>query len=133
MENSASGAIKDAKRWIATAAYSGESGNYDIALYSAEMALEIAMKALLIKNGVDYPKKHDVIDQFKLVVNSRGVNRQLREKSDDIVKTFSKLLDLRNMAGYNFGELKLDDQTKQETRALIGSTGLYIKIIEATI
>ena len=59
MEMNVKNAIDDANRWVISAEKNFDSGNYDIALYSMEMALEIAMKSFLIKNKIEYPKKHD--------------------------------------------------------------------------
>ncbi len=131
MENRISEAMKDSERWLSSAENNLKAGNYDIALYSSEMSLEIAIKALLIKNGIDYPKKHDVIDQFRLIINQRNTDNKLREKADNIIKTFSQLLDYRNIAGYNFGELKLDDNVKNKTEELIKETKAYIELIES--
>ncbi len=133
MENKINDALADSKRWLSSAQINEKNKNYDIALYSAEMALEIAMKGLLIKRGVDYPKKHDVIDYFKDAVASRGTVEELRKNLDDIISTFSKLLDLRNIAGYNFGMLTQDEELAKETRKLVSSTEKYIPIIEKAI
>ncbi len=130
MERKASDAIDDAKRWLSAAESSEKAGSYDIALYSAEMALEIAMKAVLINKGVDYPKKHDITDYFKTAVDSRSTVKELRDELPSLISTFSELLNLRNAAGYNIGTLRLDEATASKTRELLKRSAVFIGIIE---
>ncbi len=133
MENKARAAIEDSERWLSTAKLSENSGSFDIALYSAEMSLEIAMKALLTKKGVDYPKKHDIIDYFKVSIGSKGIPKELKDESQSIIRTFSELLDLRNSAGYNLGALKLDAVTASKARELISLTEKHIALIKKAV
>ena len=130
MEMNVKNAIDDANRWIISAEKNFDSDNYDIALYSMEMALEIAMKSFLIKNKIEYPKKHDVMDYFKGASTGNNATKDLKKNIDGLATVFSKLLDLRNDAGYNFGRLKNDAKLKDESAKLLKETKKYVEIIE---
>jgi HEPN domain-containing protein len=130
MEMNVKNAMDDAKRWLLSAEKNTSANNYDIALYSMEMALEIAIKSFLIKNKTEYPKKHDVIDYFKAAGAKNDTRKELRENLDGIIKTFSKLLDFRNDAGYNFGRLKNDSKLRDESVKLLRETKRCVELIE---
>ncbi len=97
------------------------------------MALEIAMKALMISEGIDYPKKHDIIDYFKIAVDSKDITKELKNESASIISTFSELLDLRNSAGYNLGTLKLDATTASKSNELIRLVERHIASIKKAL
>ena len=133
MEVNVKNTIDDAKRWLLSAEKNASADNYGIALYSMEMALEIAMKSFLISNKIEYPKKHDVIDYFKAAVAINGTKKSLKENSEWITKTFSILLDLRNDAGYNFGKLENDAKLKDESLRLLKETRRCVDVIEKSL
>ena len=59
--NEAADALEDARRWFDVSILAGEHGDYNIGLYSLEMSVEIALKGVLTKFGIAYPKVHDII------------------------------------------------------------------------
>jgi HEPN domain-containing protein len=87
------------------------AGNYDSAVYSLEMSVEIAFKAVLLALGVEAPKTHAVGDALTIAVaGGMGIPKELKENVRDYVETFNALLDLRAAGGYMYeGSLSMDD------------------------
>lgn len=111
-EKIALAALDDADRWFDVAIISGKAGTYNIGLYSLEMALEIAMKAVLINLDVNYPKVHDIMPTFLSAVseNKGRLPKEFIDKEDLIMKTFRELLKRRGPAGYTFSsDIKISD------------------------
>ena len=52
--------IERSRRFLISSEMQAEKGFYDLAIFSLEQALQLFLKAMLIKNGVDYPRIHGV-------------------------------------------------------------------------
>ncbi len=105
-------ALEDSKRWFETAVASGKNGHYNIGLYSLEMAVEIALKAVLINLNINYPKVHDIMPTFTNAVakNKGKLPARFIESESKIMETFRELLKRRGAAGYTFSsEIKIAD------------------------
>ena len=126
--NEALDALEDAKRWFKVGMLAGEHGDYNIGLYSLEMSIEIALKGVLTKLGVVYPKVHDVIPLvMKVFTEKRSkLPKEFVENETFIVDTFRELLKRRGPAGYTFSSnIKIAD--------LKGDFNVYSKAVEKTI
>ena len=126
--NEALDALGDAKRWFKVGMLAGEHGDYNIGLYSLEMSIEIALKGVLTKLGVVYPKVHDVIPLvMKVFTEKRSkLPKEFVENETFIVDTFRELLKRRGPAGYTFSSnIKIAD--------LKGDFNVYSKAVEKTI
>ncbi len=103
-------ALKGAERWLGASQTEAGDGNYDIALYGLEMAVEIALKAVMLSLGADVPKIHDIRDAVAKAVKGDGrVPEEFVASLDEITIMFKRLLDLRQVSGYTFeaeGELR---------------------------
>lgn len=96
-------AIENSRRWLSSANVNAKVGNYDLAVYSLEMSVEIALKALLFSIGIDVPKTHSVGDIVVKGVKEDGVlSRMIGGEIDGFVRTFNSLSTLRSMSGYIF-------------------------------
>ncbi len=96
-------AIASAKRWLSSAKRVAGDGNYDAAVYSLEMAVEIAMKAVLISLGIESPKVHNIRGAMQqAVMESRRIPKDFKDRVPEMFSTFNALLDLRAVGGYIF-------------------------------
>ena len=112
-EGIAEEAIGSAKRWLVSAELNAGKGNYDSALYSLEMSVEIAMKAVLLSIGIDVPKSHRIGDVFAASVREdKRLPDEFKSHIGECTDIFNALLGLRAAGGYMFeakttmGELK---------------------------
>ncbi len=97
-------AIRDAQNWIITAETMAEKGVYNTVLYSEEMAVEIALKAVALSVEVEPPKVHNITGVMENIVIKSA---KFPEKYKDDVKRLIKellpeLLRTRQMSGYTF-------------------------------
>ncbi len=94
-------AIKRAERWYQSAIRGFEDEKWDDVIYSYEMAVEQALKAVLILYCIEYPKQHDISNIY-LTLKEHDVPKWFLEK----IKIHSKfLLDLvkkRSIAAYGY-------------------------------
>ncbi len=97
-------AIKTAESWIETAETMFKKGVYNTALYSEEMAVEIALKAVMLSSGVEPPKVHNIIETMETnVLNSRDFPKKYKEEIEDTTRSLlPELLRIRQMSGYTF-------------------------------
>ncbi len=121
-----------------------EDGRWDDVVYSSQITVEQASKAVLIAFGMEYPRAHDVSPAFKRISEMRGVSQwflsMLRELADNI----SELAELRGLAAYGY-EKGLDAEYFKEyapkayeiakehykARAKLLSELYHIKVVEA--
>jgi HEPN domain-containing protein len=126
--NEALDALSDAKRWFEVGMLAGQHGDYSIGLYSLEMSIEIALKGVLIKFQVNYPKVHDILPILvKLFAEKKGsMPKEFAENERLIVDTFRELLKRRGPAGYAFNSnIKIAD--------LKGDFDVYSKAVEKAV
>lgn len=111
MEDLSKLAIRDAEQWFKSATLNKQAENFSKCVYSMEMAVEIALKAILILSGRDFPKRHDVFDMLEETVlgNPGKFSKEFIEKLPEIRRTFRVLLSSRAASGYGF-----DSQGKEE-------------------
>ena len=95
--NEAADALEDARRWFDVSILAGEHGDYNIGLYSLEMSVEIALKGVLTKFGIAYPKVHDVIPLVVKLFNEKNgkLPNEFVENENLIIDTFRELFAIR--------------------------------------
>lgn len=99
----AKNALRDAKEWLAISEKSIEINAFSKAIYFMEMALEISLKALLIYDGVDFPKSHNILAPItKLLITDDFELGEIKSASDQIINTYHALLDLRMASAYSY-------------------------------
>lgn len=102
-------AIKRSKRWLRGALRALEDERWDDVVYSSQMAVEQASKAVLMAFGIEYPKEHDVSIAFKQIGKIKGVSSWFLAMLDELALNISELAELRGLAGYGY-EKGLDAQ-----------------------
>ncbi|EQD78786.1 HEPN domain protein, partial [mine drainage metagenome] len=96
-------AIETSKNWYETARMAASAGIYSQALYSLEMSVEIALKAVLISIHVEVPKVHDIRKVVRMyLVGNISVPQTFLSKLDVFLEVFDTLLRMRSMVGYGF-------------------------------
>ena len=83
-------AIDTAESWLETANTMAGKGIYNTALYSEEMAVEIALKAVMLAVDVEPPKIHNIIE---IMENNTLLSRKIpKEKYSDVKRIVRTLL-----------------------------------------
>ncbi len=97
-------AIETAENWIKTADIMAEKKIYNTSLYSEEMAVEIALKAVLLAIGVEPPKNHNIIETAeKNIQSSMKISKDRKEEIIEIVRSLlPELLGNKQTSGYTF-------------------------------
>lgn len=131
MENVAKETMRTANNWLLSAELEADGDNFNVALYSLEMSLEISIKSVLLAEKVNFPKKHDVIDQFKDLVNNKRTFSALKADLPEIIRVYSELLAARNTAGYGFSPIKNNFKVKVEE--MLPIVKRLIKLLESAI
>lgn len=98
----ASSALKRSSRWLKGAFRALEDGRWDDVVYSSQMTVEQASKAVLIALGVEYPRAHDVSAAFKQISKMRGVPRWFLSMLRELAGNISELAELRGLASYGY-------------------------------
>lgn len=97
-------ALRRGWRWLKSALRALEDGRWDDVVYSSQMAVEQASKAVLIAFGIEYPKEHDVSLVFKQLLGVEGIPRWFESMIPELANIISELAELRGLAGYGYEE-----------------------------
>ncbi len=134
MEKNVKSALDNASRWYSTAKEAYAAKNYDNSVYAMEMALEIGLKAVLISEGVDYPKIHDVTAVIRMSlnadINKKGINQ---DTVDDMLSTMQVLLKYRNAAGYMFSNNVNMDVLKRVADDNLEKVGKHLTLLSKNL
>jgi HEPN domain-containing protein len=95
-------ALRRSGRWLRSASRALEDGRWDDVVYSSQMAVEQASKAVLIALGIDYPKEHDVSIVFKQISEVENVPGWFTSMISELASIISELAELRGLAGYGY-------------------------------
>jgi len=98
----AASAIRRSARWLKSASRAMEDERWDDVVYSSQMAVEHASKAVLIALGIEYPKGHDVSAVFKQVSRIENVPGWFSSIVPELANNISELAELRGLAGYGY-------------------------------
>ena len=104
MERISIKAIEESLSWLRSADLNKKGQNYSKCVYDLQMALEIAVKAILFAVGVDSPKKHNLNDLLEIAVNERKnlFSDQFKRALPGMVASLRRLLYLRSVSAYGF-------------------------------
>lgn len=75
--------VERSRRFYETALMQVEKGFYDLAAFSLEQSLQLFLRAVLLKLGVDYPRTRSVRRLLELVHEVSG-----REEGPDLLQRF---------------------------------------------
>ena len=81
-----------------------EDKRWDDVIYSSQMAVEHAVKAILLDQGLIFKRVHDVSDEFLALRNHKALPKEIQTDIDEILDTLIYLTDQRALAGYGFEE-----------------------------
>lgn len=96
-------ALKRARRWYQGSIRALEDQRWDDVVYSYEMAVEQALKAILILYGIEYPKKHDISNVY-LSLKNKKVPEFFSKNIDNHAKILNILVKKRGPAAYGYVE-----------------------------
>jgi HEPN domain-containing protein len=68
------------------------------------MAVEHAIKAILLDQGLIFKRVHDVSDEFLLLKRQKTLPKEFRSRIDELSDVLIYLTDQRVLAGYGFEE-----------------------------
>jgi len=68
------------------------------------MAVEQAIKAILLDQGLIFKRVHDVSDEFLALKSQKNLPKQIQSKIDELSDVLIYLTDQRALAGYGFEE-----------------------------
>jgi len=96
-------ALERARRWYQGAIRALEDERWDDVIYSYEMAVEQALKAVLILYGIEYPKKHDISNIY-LSLKNKDIPEFFSKNVDNHAKILNILVIKRGPAAYGYVE-----------------------------
>ena len=97
-------ALKRAHRWFQGAQRSLEDERWDDVIYGAQMAVEQAIKSIMLDQGYVFKRVHDVSDEFLRLENQATIPKWFRDVISEIIDILTHLSDQRALAGYGFEE-----------------------------
>ncbi len=119
-----------AKRWLASAKASAGLGNYDNALFSLGMSVEVALKAVMYSLGVDVPKTHSIGDLLEAAVGQSRVPKKFKADLGATIATFNELLALRSASGYSFETRATLEGLHRKYDSLVERAEVVVKLCE---
>lgn len=97
-------AFQRAQRWFQGAQRALEDERWDDVVYGAQMAVEQAIKAVMLGQGFVFKRVHDVSDEFLQLSTRSTFPQWFRDTIPAIVDILARLTDQRALAGYGFEE-----------------------------
>jgi len=96
--------LERAGRWLRGAEVALDEERWDDVVYSAQMAVEQASKAVLFALGVDFPRQHDVSGVLIDMMDREDLPGDFRGEIPQIAAAIRELAEQRGLAGYGFEE-----------------------------
>ncbi|MEM3228517.1 MAG: HEPN domain-containing protein [Candidatus Micrarchaeaceae archaeon] len=127
-------AIENAKVWLETAEAAMRSRIYPTALYSMEMAVEIALKAVLMEFGVNVPKVHNITNLLReeLDEKERLLPKEFIENKEFIFSTYNDLLEIRPLVGYAF-EINTASVSEEKSKKYMKSAEKVVSLCKIAV
>lgn len=127
-------AMENANMWLRTAEAAMKCDIYTTALYSMEMSVEIALKAVLMEFGINVPKVHNITSTLRSVFAEKrnALPKEFAEKEESILETYSDLLELRQLVGYTF-EMGSSIDPKEKAKHYITRSKEVLSLCESAI
>jgi HEPN domain-containing protein len=119
--------LERSRRFLATAELQIDKGFYDLALFSLEQVLQLYLKAVVLRLGVDYPRTHSVRKLLELVYKLTG--------SDEVEKFFSNYaIELGVLEDAFITSRYIPrEYTKEEAKRLLGVVREVIEVVNRSI
>ncbi len=126
-----------AKDWLLAAEVTSKAGISGQSLFSLEMSVEIALKAVLLSVNADVPKVHDIRSVINVHLKNNSVlPKKFLENLPGYMKVFEELIRERAPAGYGFesmerGEFKAQmKELMPKCREIVRACDAAIKHVE---
>lgn len=78
-----------------------ENERWNDAVYLFQMAIEQATKAILILYGIEYPRRHDISEHYK-ILKQQNIPKWFIKKIDYHADKLKELASLRGIAAYGY-------------------------------
>lgn len=124
--------IERAKRWYQSAIRALEDERWDDAIYSYEMAIEQALKAILILYGIEYPKRHD-ISNILIQLKQKDIPNFFSDKLDLYANLLTDLVNKRRIAAYGYIEGISKEKFKEDAISLKDTIKEVLNICERVL
>jgi len=121
--------LKRGEQWNQNAIQAYKDERWNDVVFSYEMAVEHALKAILILYGIEYPKIHN-ISKVYLNINRNNIPKWFVNNMDLHAKTLKELVKLRGSAAYGYVEGLTKDDFKEDAITFKDSV---IKVIDDCI
>ena len=118
--------LKRGEQWNQNAIQAYKDERWNDVVFSYEMAVEHALKAILILYGIEYPKIHN-ISKFYLNINRNNIPKWFVNNMDLHAKTLKELVKLGGSAAYGYVEGLTKDDFKEDAITFKDSV---IKVID---
>ena len=112
----AKGALNRAKGWHKGALRAFNDKRWDDVIYSYQMTIEQALKAILILYGIEYPKKHDISKEYK-ILKDQEVPKWFLDKIDNQSKILKELTNKRGLSAYGYVDGIVKDDFKEAAKS----------------
>ena len=115
--------MERSRRFLLTAEMQIERGFYDLAVFSLEQALQLYLKACLLKLGVDYPRTHSVrkiLEVIYKLTGSENIRRLLVEYAIELGVLEDAYITSRYIAR---------DYSEEEARRLYGVVKEVMRVV----
>ncbi len=106
-------ALETSRLWFKAAEDTRKGGSYNVSLYSLEMSMEIMLKAILMTQGIDPPKTHDIGNVVKRALGDLKNKNIDKKELAEIIDLFYVLLGLRNESGYMYDSRMSNSSLKE--------------------
>jgi len=110
---------KRAKRFLIDAKSDFESGEYDIALFHLEQAVQLSLKAKILSFGVEFPKTHEIRKLIE-IVKELGI-----KEVEKVMKDKERIIELLELAYISSRYLPISFSEKDVKEAFKLAEELY--------
>ena len=120
--------IRRSRMFLETARFQIDRGFYDLAAFSLEQALQLFLKAKLLKMGVDYPRTHSVRRLLEML--SGILSGEARERVESLLRNYLMELGVLEDA-YITSRYVVREYTRDEVERLAKVVEEVIRNIES--
>lgn len=106
-------ALKRAKSWYQSAVRGFEDKRWNDVIYSCQMSVEQALKAILILFCIEYPKKHDVSNVY-LNLKKQSIPKWFLNKIKYHSKILRELVKKRGLSSYGYIDGMTNEDFKED-------------------
>jgi len=106
-------ALRRGEQWHQSAIRAFEDERWNDVVYSYQMAVEQALKAILILKGIEYPKIHDIW-KFYLNINKEILPQWFTDKMEFHATNLKNLVKLRERSAYGYIDGITKDAFKED-------------------